>query len=121
VTNPGGHPESRHDVDVSPERVRELHERGEIELVDVREDYEHDAGRIAGARHIPLARLSSEADSLARDRPVVFYCRVGARSSMAASALRRAGYDSYSMAGGLQAWWDRALPLEPDDGHVAEH
>jgi rhodanese-related sulfurtransferase len=40
---------------------------------------------------------------------------------MAAQAFRRAGYDAWSMAGGIQAWHDAGLPLEPDDGVVAEH
>ena len=40
---------------------------------------------------------------------------------MAANAFRRAGYEAYSMDGGLQAWADDGLPLEPDDGTVAEH
>jgi rhodanese-related sulfurtransferase len=101
--------------------VRARHARGEIQLVDVREDYEHDAGRIAGARHLELGRLAAEADTIERDRPVVFYCRVGARSAMAASAFRRAGWEAYSMAGGLEAWDRAELPLEPEDGHVADH
>ena len=106
-------------VDVSPERVREL--AGEVELVDVREPYEWEAGRLAGARHIEVERLAAEAATIDRDRPVVFYCRVGARSWMAANAFRRAGYDAYSMTGGLTAWHGRGLPIEPDDGYVAEH
>ena len=40
--------------ELSPEQVRERLEGGEIELVDVREPYEWEAGRIAGARHIEL-------------------------------------------------------------------
>ena len=80
-----------------------------------------DAGRIAGARHIELERLASEAGSLDRDRPVLFYCRLGARSGMAASAFRRAGFEAYSIDGGLTEWHSRGLPLEPDDGSVAEH
>jgi rhodanese-related sulfurtransferase len=40
---------------------------------------------------------------------------------MAAQAFRRAGYDAYSLAGGLQAWHDAGLPLDPPDGAVAEH
>jgi rhodanese-related sulfurtransferase len=109
------------DVDVSPEDVRARHGRGEIQLVDVREDYEHEAGRIAGARHIEIERLASQADTIERDRPVVFYCRLGARSGMAASAFRRAGWEAYSMVGGLEAWDRDGLPLEPEDGHVADH
>ena len=40
---------------------------------------------------------------------------------MAANAFRRAGYDAYSMIGGLTEWHERGYPLEPEDGTVAEH
>jgi rhodanese-related sulfurtransferase len=109
------------DVDVAPEQVAEQHDAGAIQLIDVRESYEWDAGRIAGARHVELERVASQASTIDRDKPVVFYCRAGARSGMAANAFRRAGYDAYSMVGGLTAWDERGLPLEPDDGHVADH
>jgi rhodanese-related sulfurtransferase len=107
--------------ELTPERVRELLDGGEAELVDVREPYEWDAGRIPGARHMELERLASRAGELPRDRPVIFQCRLGVRSMMAAQAFRRAGYDAWSMAGGIQAWHDAGLPFEPDDGVVAEH
>jgi rhodanese-related sulfurtransferase len=109
------------DVDVQPDEVRRLHDAGEIQLVDVREPYEWEAGRIAGARHIELEHIASSADTIDRERPVVFYCRVGARSGMAANAFRRAGYDAYSIDGGITAWDERGLPLEPADGQVAPH
>ena len=109
------------DVDVTPERVAELRDGGEIQLIDVREPYEWEAGRVEGARHVELERVASQAPTIDRERPVVFYCRLGARSGMAANAFRRAGYDAYSMDGGLEAWAARGLPLEPGDGSVAEH
>jgi rhodanese-related sulfurtransferase len=108
-------------LDVTPADVSARHARAEVQLVDVREDHEHAAGRIAGARHLGLGRLAAEADTIERDRPVVFYCRVGARSAMAAQAFRRAGWEAYSMAGGLLAWERAQLPLEPEGGHVADH
>ena len=104
--------------DLAPERVAELHERGEVELVDVREPYEHEAGRIAGTRHVPLNRLAGEAAALTAERPVVFYCRVGARSALAAQAFRASGRDAYNLDGGVVAWTQRGLPFE---GEVAEH
>lgn len=107
--------------DLSPDRVAELLESGEVELIDVREPYEHAAGRIAGARHVELERLASQAEAIPRDRPVVFHCRLGARSAMAAQAFRAAGWDARNMAGGIQAWSDRGLPLDPPGGHVADH
>jgi rhodanese-related sulfurtransferase len=109
------------EIDVQPADVAERHAAGEVQLIDVREDYEWDAGRIAGARHVVLGEVAAQAQTLDRERPVVFYCRVGGRSTMAASAFRRAGFDAYSMDGGLEAWAERGLPLEPDDGEVAAH
>jgi rhodanese-related sulfurtransferase len=109
------------DVDVDADEVRAAFERGEVQLIDVREPYEHEAGRIAGARHIELERLAAQAETIARDTPVVFYCRLGARSGMAANAFRRAGWDAHSMVGGLEEWAARGLPLEPEGAHVADH
>jgi rhodanese-related sulfurtransferase len=108
-------------MDVEPERVAELQREGTIQLIDVREDYEWDAGRIAGARHLPVSELTAQAGTIDRETPVVFYCRVGGRSAMAAGAFRRAGYDAYTMTGGMVEWEALGLPLEPDDGHVADH
>ena len=53
------HPFHSADVDVDADRAQQLIEEGEVQLVDVREPYEWDAGRIAGARHIELERLAS--------------------------------------------------------------
>ena len=107
--------------DLPPERVAEMLKSGEAQVIDVREPYEHEAGRIAGVVHIELERLASRASEIDKDRPVIFHCRLGIRSAMASQAFAASGYDSYSMAGGLQAWADKGLPLEPDGGYVAEH
>jgi hydroxyacylglutathione hydrolase/adenylyltransferase/sulfurtransferase len=56
-----------------------------------------------------------------RDRPVVFYCRVGGRSTMAMEAFRAAGYEAYSLQGGLLRWAAEEHPLAPEGGTVANH
>jgi rhodanese-related sulfurtransferase len=112
---------SQPDIEVAPERAAELIRDGDAQLVDVRETYEVQAGRIAGSRHIGLAELTAQAATIDPERPVLFYCRVGARSAMAASAFRRAGYQAYTLTGGLEAWHATGLPLEPEDGTVAGH
>ena len=94
---------------------------GDADLIDVREAYEHEAGRIEGARHIPLERLSAAAETIDRGRPVVLHCRIGARSAMAVQAFRASGYDAHNMAGGLEAWAAAGLPLVPAGGYVAAH
>jgi hydroxyacylglutathione hydrolase/adenylyltransferase/sulfurtransferase len=98
-----------------------LRDEPELQLIDVRESYERDAGHIAGSRHIELLNLSAEAATIERERPVVFYCRVGARSEMAAQALRTAGFEAYSMSGGLLRWAREQRALTPADGYVADH
>jgi rhodanese-related sulfurtransferase len=107
--------------DYTPAEVASLLKGGEVQLVDVREADEVEAGRIAGSRHVTLNELSARADEIDRDRPVVFYCRVGGRSAMATQAFQGAGYDAHNMTGGLVEWAAAGLPLEPDDGYVAEH
>jgi rhodanese-related sulfurtransferase len=107
--------------DLTPQQVQEMLDRGEIELIDVREAYEWEAGRIAGARHIELERLASQAETVPRDRTIVFMCRLGARSAMAMQAFRASGWDAYHLAGGIQEWADQQMPLEPESGYVADH
>jgi rhodanese-related sulfurtransferase len=110
------------DIAIEPQRVADwLADDPSLQLVDVREPYEHEAGHIADTRHIELTKLSAEAGSLERGRPVVFYCRVGSRSTMAAQALRAAGFEAYSMQGGLLRWANEGRPLSPQDGYVADH
>jgi rhodanese-related sulfurtransferase len=103
-----------------PEQADAALREGAVQLVDVRGADEHDAGHIAGDRHIPFDRLKDEVGSLDRDRPVLLYCRSGERSGTAAEALRASGWDANSIEGGLLDWVDRGLPIEPADGRVAE-
>jgi rhodanese-related sulfurtransferase len=110
------------ELEVTPDDVQRRLGTGEVQVIDVREQYEWDAGRIPGdVRHIALEHLTAQAATIDRDRPVVFQCRLGSRSLMAAQAFRRAGYEAYSLTGGLQAWHDAGLPLDPPDGSVADH
>jgi len=105
-------------LELSPAQVAEL---TGAQLVDVRMTAEYDAGHIAGARHVPLDQVGAVAPELDPAKPLVFYCRVGERSALAADAFRNAGYDAYTMAGGLVAWAGEGHPLEPDGGEVASH
>ena len=103
---------------ITPEAVADLMDQGVAQVIDVREDHEHEAGHVAGDRHIVLPDLSTQAGSLDRERPVVVYCRTGSRSEVAADALQASGYDAYSIEGGFVAWLEKGLPAEPD-GAVA--
>jgi rhodanese-related sulfurtransferase len=90
------------------------------QLVDVRAGHEWDAGHIAGATHLPLDELAGRTGELDPERPVVLYCRGGNRSSMAVDALAAAGFDAAKLTEGIVGWSEAELPLEPEDGYVAE-
>ena len=107
--------------DLDPTHVAELLRDGSIQLVDVREPYEREAGHVGGSLHVPLADLTAAAPTIDPSRPVVFVCRVGARSSMAAWSFARAGYDAHNLDGGMVGWAAAGLPLEPEGGVVADH
>lgn len=112
---------SQDSIEVTPEQAQQAIAEGTAVVIDVREPYEWDAGRIEGAEHIELERIASRSDDLPRDRTLIFQCRLGARSAFAAEAFRNAGFDAWSMAGGLQRWHDEGRPLVPDGATVADH
>jgi rhodanese-related sulfurtransferase len=112
---------SEQQQDLAPDQVVELVREGKVELIDVRETYEHDAGRIAGARHIEMDQLATVVSSLDPECPPVFYCRTGSRSAAATEAFRASGLTAFNMDGGIVAWVEQGLPIEPDDGRVADH
>ncbi len=109
------------EIEVTTEQTAEALANGVAQIVDVREQYEWDEGRIEGVLHIEMERLASNADRIDRERPVIFHCRLGARSAMAAQAFRRAGYDAYSMAGGIDRWANEFRPMVPEGATVADH
>jgi rhodanese-related sulfurtransferase len=109
------------DAQYTPREVAQLLAQTDMQIVDVRQPHEWEAGRIAGARHLELSELASRAGELDPRRPLVFYCRSGARSAMATQAFRQAGFDAFNLRGGLLDWEAEDLPLEPDGGYVANH
>jgi rhodanese-related sulfurtransferase len=105
--------------EVSRDEAQKLIDEG-AQVIDVRADHEWEAGRIAGATHLPLDELAQRAGEIDQERPVLLYCRGGTRSTMAAAALADAGYDAAKLSEGIVGWSEAGLPLAPDDGYVAE-
>ena len=99
-------------LEVSAEHTAGALADGSAQVIDVREDYERAAGHIAGSRHIALCTVAEEAVSIDSVGAVIFLWHVGSRSLMAAQAFRQAGFDAYSMAGGLEQWEQEGRPVE---------
>ena len=91
---------------ISPAELRERMERGDvIQLIDVREPYEHEVAEIRGARLLPLSRFPHWAGTLDPEAEIVFMCHHGIRSAQVCSHLAREGFKRlYNLAGGIDLW-----------------
>lgn len=101
---------------ITPVELAERLERGDdIDLVDVREEYEWEIGRIPGARLAPLSSFDTSLDSFDARRDTVLYCKVGVRSYHAAEQLLAAGIGNVAhLSGGIVRWRedvDAAVPV----------
>ena len=104
-------------VDLST--VQGVHESlDDIQLVDCREQYEWDAGRIEGALHIPLndVMAGESTDVLDIATPIAVICRSGNRSELAAMMLQARGYDATNVEGGMEEWAAAGYGFAAPDG-----
>src|SRR2546428_12339407 len=90
---------------------------GEIQLVDCREQYEWDAGRVDGAIHIPLNDIMAGAGTdLDKEKPIAVICRSGNRSELASMMFQARGFEASNVEGGMEAWAGQGLPFSAPDG-----
>lgn len=103
------------DIQITAKEVSERIERGEkLLLVDVREPWEFELCRIAGAKLIPLGSLPANLNTLLDADEVICYCHHGMRSLDAAVWLRQQGVEgAKSMAGGIERWSAEIDPKVP--------
>jgi hydroxyacylglutathione hydrolase len=101
---------------VSPSRLAERLQAGEVDVVDVRSTEEWASAHIRGAKHIPLGHLPVRLDELPAGRPLVVHCQSGARSAIAVSLLKQRGYtDVMNLAGGFAAWMAAGQPVDREE------
>lgn len=110
---------TRADHHRTPAEIAKLISEG-IRLIDVRADYEFDAAHLEGAERIGLETLAERRGEIDKSAPVIFYCRIGNRSDLAADAFAGNGYDVKTLEGGITAWVAAGLEIEPADGYVSE-
>jgi adenylyltransferase/sulfurtransferase len=83
-------------------------------LLDVREKFEWDIGRIPGAILIPLGELPSRMSELDSADDIVLQCKTGGRSAKALKLLREAGFGKLTnLEGGITAWSEQIDPSVP--------
>lgn len=75
---------------------------GQKTFVDVRTPEEYAGGHVPGAINIPLDQVQNRLDEFKEmPKPIVAYCRSGARSGMATSILKGAGITDVINGGGM--------------------
>ncbi|MFZ3452071.1 rhodanese-like domain-containing protein [Arthrobacter sp. 7Tela_A1] len=85
-------------------------------ILDVREDYEWEAGHAPDALHIPLDQLPERLDDLDPDTDLAVICRSGGRSARATQWLEAHGYSAVNVTGGMGAWLEAGQPMVSDNG-----
>jgi rhodanese-related sulfurtransferase len=100
---------------VTVQELKAALDAGEVgagELVDVREEWEFEQGRVPGARLVPMMSVPGVVDELPAGRPVFLVCAVGGRSGQAAQYLSRLGVDAVNVEGGTDEWVRAGFPVE---------
>lgn len=92
--------------DIDAKQAKQLIDSNKnIQIIDVREDYEYAEGRIPGTKLIPIGQFISRMDEVDKTKPVLVYCSVSSRSPSAAKVLAQSGYtEVYNLDGGLARW-----------------
>lgn len=102
------------------DEVKARLERGErFRLIDIREDHEWAVDHAGGAEHLGRGILERDIEKIIpdKDEELVLYCGGGFRSALSADNLQKMGYQRvFSMAGGIRAWREAGMPIEPGPG-----
>jgi rhodanese-related sulfurtransferase len=103
-------------LEITPEELKQqLDSRESLTLLDVREAWELQTARIAGAKHIPMGEVPSRAhQELDPDAHIVVICHHGVRSLNVANWLRQQGFErAQSVRGGIDRWSRTIDPSVP--------
>jgi rhodanese-related sulfurtransferase len=91
--------------EIGPLQILDRLEQKNITIIDVREGWEYDGGRIPGAILIPLGELKKNYREFDKDAEIILVCRSGNRSGNAAQFLANKGFKNvYNLVGGMLSW-----------------
>ncbi len=94
------------EFEITAPALKERLDQGDnIFLLDVREPFEYEFCRLAGAKLVPLAEVPARLHELDETREIVVYCHAGVRSARAVNWMRQAGFNRVkNLVGGIDAW-----------------
>lgn len=107
-------PDAADPLRVSLEEGRQLFERQQVVMFDIREADEHATGVAAGARLLPMSQLQQRVNEIPKDpaQPVLIICNTQNRSSKVVQALKEAGWNNVRYVhGGMSTWARNGWPM----------
>jgi adenylyltransferase/sulfurtransferase len=102
--------------EITPTELKQRLDNGDdLQIVDVREDYEVAIGTIPNSKHIRLADLLARMKEIDPNRETVVHCKMGGRSARAIEAMQRLGFEGklLNLKGGIIAWSNEVDPSVP--------
>src|SRR5690625_585094 len=75
-----------------------------IFLLDVREEFEYEAGHIKKSTLIPMKQLGQRLEELPQDDTLYVYCHSGGRSQMVVDVLNSRGFEAINLEGGFSEY-----------------
>lgn len=91
--------------EISAQELKELLQKEEIQVIDVRESYETPKVEALNAINIPLQSIPQNMDKIVKDKKVVIHCQHGVRSMHAIDFLEQNGFDNLiNLTGGIVMW-----------------
>ncbi len=100
-------------VDVA--EAKEMLKDPAVAVIDVRDPHEYQAGHVPEATLIPVNSVFSRREELPKDGKILFVCKMGSRSALAAEMAAAAGLPAerlYNLEGGTDAWVKAGEPVE---------
>ncbi|HVF72070.1 MAG TPA: rhodanese-like domain-containing protein [Chthoniobacterales bacterium] len=99
--------------EISPAEAQAQVERGDVVLIDVREEEDWREDHAKGAKHLSRGIIELEIEEQVPDpkTPIICYCGGGSRSALVVESLQKMGYENVrSLAGGFRSWKESGLP-----------
>ena len=100
-------------VDVA--EAKEMLKDPAVAVIDVRDPHEYQAGHVPEATLIPVNSVFARREELPKDGKILFVCKMGSRSALAAEMAAAAGLPAerlYNLEGGTDAWVKAGEPVE---------
>ena len=102
--------------EITPTELKQRLDKGDdIQIIDVREDYEVAIARIPNSVHIPLGQVLNRMKEIDPNRETVMHCKMGGRSARAIEALKRLGFEGklINLKDGIIGWSNEVDPSVP--------